>query len=365
MSIMEEWAPAWTAEPWDKVGLLVGSPGERVEKAWVALEFSEGLLNQALARGVDLLLLHHPPIFQPLAALRTDHPATQRLLKAAAAGLNLFAAHTNLDSAPGGVNDALAERLDLMNTRPLVPLEQGLAKLVTFVPSEHLDRVSEAVFAAGGGIVGGYTRCAFGQAGRGSYLAPEGGKPFFGSPDEESNVEEIRWETVLPLKDAPRALAALVKAHPYEEPAYDLYPLKQGPRGRGLGRVGELARPMPGREFAAIAARELASGSPALAGPVPEEVRRVALVGGSGSEYLAAAAAAGAEVFLTGEAKHHDAETAEDLGLCLLVLGHYETEEIVAGPWARRLQQQTGARGLVCDISAWTGGCSPWRPVKM
>ena len=364
IKLMEDWAPAWTAESWDKVGLLVGSPRARVQKAWVALELSEGLLSQALAQGVDLLLLHHPPLFSPLDKLRTDNPATKRLLKAAAAGLNLFAAHTNLDSAPGGVSDALAERLGLVNTRPLAPLDKGLAKLVVFVPPEHLEQVAEAVFAAGGGRIGGYTRCAFGQNGRGSFLAPQDGKPFSGAPGEQSGVDEIRWETVIPERNVSRAVAALASVHPYEVPAYDLYPLKQGLKGCGLGRVGELAEPMPGPEFMALTARELGSGSPCQAGPVPRMVKKVAVLGGSGSEFMPAAAAGGADVFLTGEARHHDADKAEDLGLCLLVLGHYETEETVVGPWASRMQKLTEAKGLSCDISAWAGGGSPWRPVK-
>ena len=365
MRMMESWAPAWTAESWDRVGLMAGSPGAGVEKAWVALEFSESLLNQALAQGVDLLLLHHPPIFKPIDNLRTDNPATKRLIRAAASGLAVFAAHTNLDSAPGGVNDALADRLDLKDTRPLAPLDRGMAKLVVFIPPDHLDRVAEAVFAAGGGRIGDYSRCAFEARGMGSFLAPAKARPFSGRPGEKNEVEEVRWETFVSLDCAARAVSAMAAAHPYEEPAYDLHPLKQGPKGCGLGRVGRLDPPMPGEKFTAFAARRLGSGSPALAGAVPEVVEHVAVMGGSGSEFMEAAASAGADIFLTGEARHHDAEKAEDLGLCLLVLGHYETEEVVVGPWARRLQLQTEAEGLACDISAWAGGRCPWRPVKL
>ncbi|MFH1035983.1 MAG: Nif3-like dinuclear metal center hexameric protein [Pseudomonadota bacterium] len=134
-ALMEDWAPAWTAESWDRVGLATGDPAAPVARAWVALELTDRLLDAALAGGVDMLLLHHPPLFKPLTDLCSHRPATARLLKAAARGLAIFAAHTNLDAAPGGVNDALAARLGLADTRPLAPLASGgLAKLVTFVP---------------------------------------------------------------------------------------------------------------------------------------------------------------------------------------------------------------------------------------
>jgi dinuclear metal center YbgI/SA1388 family protein len=360
IGLMDSWAPTWYAEPWDKVGLLVGDPGAKVRKAWVALELKPGLVAEAKAAGVSLLFLHHPPIFSPLDNLRMDNPATAELVEAAASGIGLFAAHTNLDSASGGVNDALAKELGLTNTRPIQPLNRGLAKLVFFVPAEEAEKVLEAVFAAGAGRIGDYADCSFCQPGVGSFSAPIDGNPYIGDPGSSEKVQEQRVETVLPLTASGKAIKALYKAHPYEEPAFDLYPLKQGPVGVGLGRVGDLEKSMPGKEFAAFAARRLGAVAPHLAGPLPDKVERVAVLGGSGGDLVDRAAATGAEVYVTGEAKHNHAYDAMNRGICLLCLGHYETEEIVVKPWTRRLAQMAAKAGCQCDISPYPGGANPW-----
>ena len=363
--LMEQWAPAWTAEEWDRVGLVTGQPRALANKIWVALELTPSLLDQALARQVDMVLTHHPPLFKPLSDLRGDRPGAALLVRAAAAGLALFSAHTNLDAAPGGVNDVLAQRLGLKDPRPLAPLAgQGLAKLVVFVPAPHLEPVRQALFAAGCGRIGAYDECSFYQPGIGTYQAPAGGRPYQGGPGSRERVEEIRLETQLPLTRLGGALAALRGAHPYEEPAYDIYPLRQSPPGYGMGRVGELERPMPGHEFCVQAARALGSGSPQVCGPLPEQVNRVAVVGGSGGDLLPQAAAAGAQVLVTGEARYHAADQARDLGLALLILGHHATEALVVEPWARRLTEDLAAQGLATEIQPWTGP-DPWRPVLL
>jgi dinuclear metal center YbgI/SA1388 family protein len=359
---MEDWAPAWTAEAWDRVGLATGQPGGPAERVLVALELSDPLLAAALAQGVQMLLTHHPPIFSPLTDLRSDRPHARRLIQASSAGLALFSAHTNLDSAPGGVNDALASRLGLVETKPLVPAGAGaLAKLTAFVPAAHAEAVANALFAAGAGRIGDYRECAFAAAGTGRFLAPASGRPFLGRPGARQAVAEIRLETVLPRALMARALAALTAAHPYEEPAVDIYPLENPPAGFGLGRVGRLAAPAPGRAFLARAAAELGSVAPAAAGPLPELVERVAVVGGSGGEMLEAAAAAGAQVLVTGEARHHAAQEAMDLGLCLLTLGHFETENVIVKPWAERLARDIAAAGLASRIEPWLEPTRPWR----
>jgi dinuclear metal center YbgI/SA1388 family protein len=312
-----------------------------------------------------MLLLHHPPFLKPLNDLRADRPANARLLEAAAAGVALFAAHTNLDAAPGGVNDALAARLGLVDTRPLVPVAGGrMAKLVTFVPSSHLEPVKEALFAAGCGRIGAYRDCAFASPGIGSFLAPAGGKPFSGRPGRREEVAESRLETILPQALADPAVAALLAAHPYEEPAYDIQALSNPPAGLGLGRVGRLDPPRPGREFLPQAAAALGANAPLAAGPCPKLVERVAVVGGSGGDMAAAAAAAGAQVFITGEARHHAGQEAWDLGLCLLTLGHYQTEAVVVEPWAIHLRRALKRAGLAARVRAWTLPADPWWPVS-
>lgn len=362
LSLLEDWAPAWTAESWDRVGLATGRPQDPVRRVWVALELDDALLDQALAASVDLLLLHHPPIFKPLTDLRADRPATARLLKAAAAGLAIAAAHSNLDAAPGGVNDALAQRLGLVETSVLAPAGAGgQVKLAVFIPPDHYAEVSRALFAAGAGRIGAYRECAFVSPGTGTFLAPPDGNPYLGRAGERERVSELRLETILPATAAPAAVAALKAVHPYQEPAYDLYPLNQPPAGVGLGRVGRLDPPSSPEVFAARAAAELGSPAPLMAGRPPLSLERVAVVGGSGGDFLAAAAGAGAQLLVTGEAHHHAAQEASDLGLGLLTLGHFETENVIVEPWTRRLAAELAAVGFVCEVRPYLGP-GPWRP---
>lgn len=361
-ALMDRWAPPWTAESWDRVGLLSGRAAAPVSLAWVALELDDALLEQALEQGVQMLLLHHPPLFKPQTSLRADRPATARLLKAASRDLAIFAAHTNLDAAPGGVNDALAQRLELEETSPLAPAGQGgLAKLATFVPPDHYDEVTAALFAAGAGRIGSYQECAFVTPGTGTFLAPPDGNPYLGRAGQREQVSELRLETLIPLAQVEAALKALRQAHPYEEPAVDIYPLRQGPAGCGLGRVGRLSKPLEPRELARRAAGLLGAQAPLLGGHLPPLVERVAVLGGSGGSYLAQAQAAGAQMLITGEAGYHAAQDAQDLGLAILTLGHYQTEAVVVEPWARRLGEMLAEAGLACRVQAWAGGSDPWQ----
>lgn len=364
MRVMERWAPAWSAETWDRVGLQVGDPAAPAPKAWTSLELDDELLEAALNSGVAMLLVHHPVLFQPLEQLRTDRPETARLIKAACASMAIFAAHTNLDSAPGGVNDVLGGRLGLRDLTPLTPAKTGSeAKLVVFTPPEALDVVSEALFAAGAGRIGNYRECSFAGLGVGSYLTPEGGDPYLGRPGQKEMVEELRLEVAVPLSRVPQALEAVRRAHPYEEPAVDVYYLRRPPEGFGLGRVGRLAAPEEAGALARRAAAELGAGWAHLGGRPPREIERVAVVGGSGGDLLPQAAAAGAQMLITGEARHHCSQQAADLGLGLLCLGHYQTEAVIVEPWARRLGLELASQGLDCIIEPYTGGRGPWQPV--
>ena len=364
MAAMDRWAPAWLAEPWDRVGLFTGDPAQEAGHLWVALEVTPRLLEEAVAAGVQMILTHHPPIFTPLENLRSDNPAAACPLLAATHGIALFAAHTNLDSAIGGVNDVLAQRLGLGGLRPLQAAgTQGLVKLVTFAPPEAVDAVAAAMFAAGAGRIGDYRECAFSAPGTGSFLAPADGRPRVGEPGRRSRVEERRLETVAARADVDRVIAALLQAHPYQEPAYDVYRLDQGPAGVGLGRVGDLPEPEDGRAWVQRAARELGAPAATLAGDLPERVGRVAVVGGSGGELITAAAAAGAQVLVTGEAGHHMHEKAAAAGICLVVLGHYQTEVVIIEPWARRLERMLQEAGLAGRVRAWLDPQPPWRPV--
>ncbi len=364
MRVMEGWAPAWSAESWDRVGLQVGDPSAAAPKVWTALELDERLLAEAIQARVAMLLVHHPVMFQPLEQIRVDRPDTARLIKAASASMAIFAAHTNLDSAPGGVNDVLGVRLGLSELSPLVPTPGGReAKLVVFTPPEALDAVSQALFAAGAGSIGKYRECSFAGVGVGGYLAPEDSDPYMGRPGQNEMVEELRLEVVVPVNRVPQALEAVRSTHPYEEPVVDVYYLRQPPQGFGMGRLGRLAVPEEAGQLARRAAAELGAGWAHLGGRPPRMIERVAVVGGSGGDLLPQAAAAGAQMLITGEARHHLSQQAADLGLGLLCLGHYQTEAVIVEPWARRLGRELSDRGLVCIVEPYTGALDPWQPV--
>ncbi|MFH1035982.1 MAG: Nif3-like dinuclear metal center hexameric protein [Pseudomonadota bacterium] len=198
-------------------------------------------------------------------------------------------------------------------------------------------------------------------SGAGTFLAPPEASPYLGRAGQREQVSELRLETLIPLNLAGQALKALKGAHPYEEPAVDVYPLSQAPAGYGLGRVGSLAPSRPAEEFAAWAAAELGALAPLLAGALPETLNRVAVVGGSGGDMLQDAARSGAQLLITGEARYHAAQEAADLGLGLLTLGHYQTEAVVVEPWARRLARELAGLGRECLVEAFAAGEDPWR----
>lgn len=361
LDIMERLAPARLAEPWDNIGLMAGKPGDTVKKAWVALDASPKLLKQAEDAQVQMLLLHHPPIFHPLKNLKTDQPAQAALIKAAASGLNIFAAHTNLDAAENGVNHVLAQCLKLKNTEALMPAKNmDLLKLVVFVPDAEAASLQDALFSAGAGRLGNYEKCSFMVRGVGQFQPMAGANPAVGKTGRLTRVDETRLEMLIDKENLKKIINTLYAVHPYEEPAFDIVPLLNRPRDLGLGRVGNLGKPLGGKEFLINAARRLGSGQLQYAGPLPKEVKRVAVLGGSGAEALASAAQAHAQVLITGEAGYHSAEAASDLNICLVTLGHYPTEVVIVKPWAAYLQKALQRAGFDCLVQARPGE-NPWR----
>lgn len=330
IAAMEELAPPNLAAGWDNVGLLVGDPDREVAGVLVALDVTAELAARAAADGVGLIVTHHPPILKGLTSLRTDRPQGRMLATLLAAGVAVYAAHTNLDVADGGVNDVLAARLGLTGVRPLaVESRDQLLKLAVFVPDSHLEAVSAAIAAAGAGHIGNYSHCTFRTTGTGTFLPLAGADPFIGKPGDLERVAETRLETILPPSILPRVLAAMHGAHPYEEVAYDLYPLHNPGRPRGLGRVGGLSATEPLDVFVRRVKTALGIDAVRLAGPEGRVVKTVAVCGGSGAGLVADAAAAGADVLVTGDVRYHDALDAAALGLAVIDAGHHATERPV------------------------------------
>ena len=324
---MDTLAPRYLAESWDNIGLLVGSPEQDIASIMVVLDATPETVAEAQREGVDMMIAHHPLIFTPLTSIRTDLPPGATLARLLKNDIALFAAHTNLDAVAGGVSDALANRLELGNLRPLT---QGsgaqLLKLAVFVPESHLEKVRLAVTEAGAGNIGNYSHCTFQTAGTGTFLPLAGAKPFIGSQGRLEYAAEFRLETVLPAAISRKVVTAMIKAHPYEEVAYDLFALSNTVNVHGLGRLGELPAPLSVEGLVKTVKTALKVDCVRVAGSQFRQVQTVAVCGGAGGSLVRAAAAAGAEVLVTGDVKYHEAQEAQELGLTVIDAGHFATE---------------------------------------
>ncbi|HOZ48263.1 MAG TPA: Nif3-like dinuclear metal center hexameric protein [Candidatus Hydrogenedentes bacterium] len=325
--VVDDLAPPSLAYSWDKVGLQVGDPDAPISSVLVALTVTRATFDAAREVGAEMIVSHHPVIFEPLKALRTDEPSTRLCLDIAEAGIACYVAHTNLDIAPGGVNHALAERLGLVDTAPLFPSDVvALVKLVTFVPESHVDAVRRAVCEAGAGVIGEYTYCTFSAPGKGTFRPSADAQPFSGERLTLNEEPELRFETLVPKTCAGAVVEALKHAHPYEEVAYDLVTLENRDASIGLGLEGNLAEPMTLRAFAAYVRERLELTHVRVAGDLERRVRRVGVVGGSGGSEIVRAAGR-VDVYLTGDIKYHDALEAVCRDLAIVDAGHAGTEK--------------------------------------
>lgn len=360
---MEEWAPRRLAAGWDRVGLQVGDPRQRVKGILVALDLTDPVIEEAETLGAGLIITHHPPLFKPLETLRWDLAAGARLRRLAAAGISVYASHTNLDTAEGGVNDILADALGLVDREPLLRSgEEALYKVAVFVPEDHADNVRNALSAAGAGWIGNYSHCTFQAPGTGTFLPREGSDPFIGAVGRLERVAEVRLETVVPEPLLRRALRAMIDAHPYEEVAYDVYRLANEGRVYGIGRLGRLPEAVRLDEFAVRVRRVTAGSGLRVLGDPAKTVRKVAVLGGAGGEYVGRAADRGADVFVTAEVKHHQGLEALDRGLAVIDAGHFGTERPVVQVVRDRLAERIRAEGIK-DLEVWASEREgdPWR----
>ncbi len=322
--------PAW-AEPWDAVGLVTGDPDAPADRALFAVDPVEEVVAEAESIGARLLVTHHPLLLRPvhgIAATSYKGRLVERLVRA---GIALVVVHTNADVAPGGVSDTLAGLLGVTGARPLRPGQPGEGrKLVTFVPRESADALINALAAAGAGLIGDYRRCAWTTEGTGTFLAGETTNPSVGERGEVNEVPEVRVEMVFPARCLPDVVSALRRAHPYEEPAYDVL-VTVLPHGRGLGRVGDLSEPttVEGIVERATAVLPATAAGVRATGEAHRPVRRLAACGGAGDDLIDAALAAGADAYLTADLRHHPAREAAERGLALVDVSHWASE----WPW--------------------------------
>ncbi len=352
MEAMERWAPRHLAESWDNVGLLVGHPAAKVSKVLVTLDVTIPVVTYAAQNKYDLIISHHPPIFKALPSLRTDNSQGQMLALLLQNSIAVYTAHTNLDAAPGGVNDTLATLLGLKRIRPLqTTYEDKLVKLAVFVPASHVGAVCDALCDAGAGHIGQYSHCTWQSAGTGTFLPLAGTNPFLGTQGQLQSVNEVKLETIFPQSLQKAVIAAMIAAHPYEEVAYDLYHLMNTGKRYGIGRIGTLPAPCSFGEWLRDAKEALGLETVKVAGSVDREIQTIALCGGSGASMINDAAQAGADVLITGDVKYHEAQQAIDKGIIVIDGGHYGTEQPVVQVVSAYLRQAAALAGeqLIID----------------
>jgi dinuclear metal center YbgI/SA1388 family protein len=338
---LDEFAPPALAAEWDNVGLLLGDPASPVERIMTCLTVTPESAAEAIDARAQLLIAHHPILFRPIQRLTARRPGEAVVLELARAGVSVYSPHTAFDNTRGGINDMLAARLGLANTKPL-RLQDGRqqCKIVVFVPEADLEKVADALFAAGAGHIGEYSQCSFRLSGTGTFFGSDAANPTIGEKGRREYVGEVRLEAICPEAAVAGAVAAMRRAHSYEEPAYDVYPLRPAPTSRGSGRFGQLPQPLSLKEFANDVKTALRTANVQIVGDPGRKVERVAIVCGSGGEFIPDALNAGVDVLLTGEMRFHDCLAARAGGLSLVLPGHYATERCGIEALAELLQKR-------------------------
>lgn len=360
IGIINKIAPFALAEEWDNVGLQVGDPAAPAGRIMVALDPLPEAVDAAISAKCSLLLTHHPLLFRPLKKISLSDPHSALIARAIRNDLAVVSLHTNYDIAPGGLNDLLAERLDVLDCVPLKETGgEELVKLTVYVPREHVERVHD-VLAPFSGFIGNYSDCSFRVMGTGTFKPLPGARPVVGTVGTREDVDEARLEVLLRRGDIGAAVNAMLKAHPYEEPAFDLYPLLNRGEARGLGRVGRLAAPLALREFASIVKDRLAQPAVRVVGDLGRQVKKIALCGGSGASLVKNACFKGADVLVTGDIKYHEAREAEAAGLALVDAGHFATEHLMVHGLVQRLEMELAYRGLDALVIACEGENEPF-----
>lgn len=321
---LEKWAPKSFAYDWDNVGLQVGSKTHVTKNVLVTLDVNDEVVDEAIENGVNVIIAHHPMLFKPLKSIDYNSVKGSLIRKLIKHDITVYASHTNLDVAEGGVNDLLSDALELENVKPLLTTHiEPLIKLAVFTPVDYVQQVVDALSEAGAGHIGNYSHCTFQSAGTGTFKPLEGANPYIGSTNKLEHVDELKIETIVPEPIIDKVVNAMLAAHPYEEVAYDLYPLKNKGKTYGIGRVGLLSQTMKLEQLIHKVKKQLNVNHLRFTGNLTKEVKRVAILGGSGEKFIEAAKNANCDVYITGDITFHHAQDAKELNIALIDAGHY------------------------------------------
>lgn len=323
---LESLAPLTSQESYDNCGLLVGDKNDELTNALITLDCVEAIVDEAIAKKCNLIIAHHPIVFKGLKKITGKNYVERTLLKAIKNNIAIYAIHTNLDNYQNGVNKKIGELLGVPNPSILKPSEKTLAKLSVYVPKAHHHHVMEALFDAGAGNIGNYSDCSFSVAGKGSFKPNDLANPFVGEKEKRHQEDEIKLEVLVSTHRLSQAIAALLKAHPYEEVAYDIFPLLNKNNFEGAGMVGDLEIPTDEFTFLQKLKDVFKSDTIRYTNLLNKPITRVAWCGGSGSFLLPDAIGAKADIFITGDFKYHDFFDADNQ-IIISDIGHFESEQ--------------------------------------
>ena len=361
IQLFESWSPKSFALEGDSVGLQIGQLNRPVKNVLVTLDVTEEVVQEALALDCQLIIAHHPPIYRPLKHLRTDTPAGRVYELCIKNDIAVYAAHTNLDVAPGGVNDLLAQALDLQEIAILEETySEPLLNLAVFVPAENSSALREQLALAGAGRIGLYDSCSFTTSGTGRFKPLAGADPAIGDINRLEEVNEEKVEVVFPSSKKSKVLRAMYEHHPYEEVAFDLWATETQGEVQGIGRIGKLKDPMPLDSFAAAVKKNLDVPFVRVVGDGDSRVRKVAVLGGDGNKYIQKAIRAGADVLVTGDMYFHTAQDAIAMGLSIVDPGHH-VESVMKTGVANKMNKLCENKKFKCTFIPSTISTEPFR----
>ncbi|MEO5571401.1 MAG: Nif3-like dinuclear metal center hexameric protein [Bacteroidia bacterium] len=326
INVIEKFAPTSYQESYDNAGLITGDAGAEVTGVLISLDSTEEIIEEAIRKKCNVVLAHHPIIFSGLKKITGSNYVERTVIKAIQNNIAIYAAHTNLDNVAHGVNKKICDQLGLINCKILAPKKSLLRKLVTFIPGGHLEKVRAAIFSAGAGTIGNYDECSFNAEGTGTFRAGIGADPFVGKIGERHNEKEIRIETVFEAIHQSQIIMALIASHPYEEVAYDIYPLDNTYQHIGSGMIGDLENEMDEKDFLSMIKQSMNAGCIRHTRLRGKKVRKAAVCGGAGSFLLNDAIRQGAQFFVSADFKYHQFFDADDK-IVIADIGHYESEQ--------------------------------------
>jgi dinuclear metal center YbgI/SA1388 family protein len=359
INFIENWAPPGAAWDKDNIGLQVGSPKQKVTNIFLCLELTEKVLIEAIKKKANFIFTHHPFIFKPLQSINTESDPKGRLIeKLVKNNITLYSAHTNLDFTKEGVSFELAKTLKLENSQFLVNQKSNKYKLVVFVPKKNLEKVADELYKVGAGIIGEYENCSFRSDGIGTFRGLENSNPFIGEKHQNKSVDEVRLELLIDSWKLNEVIKILRKAHPYDEPAFDIYPLQNENVNYGFGVIGTLKRSMTTNEFLKYTCSSLKTNNIRYAKGKNKKIKTVAVCGGSGSDLLESAIGKGTDAFVTADLKYHTFQDGEDR-ILFVDAGHYETEIFALNAVKRKLEKLINNNSESVKVFKYSGSTNP------